>query len=66
MNLGTREKGTLSAYSIFNKGYKTLMGQMTEQDVANMYNVGGRKTNSDFPEDDDEPISKDFDGLSME
>ena len=25
-NLGTREKGTLSAYSIFNKGYKKLMG----------------------------------------
>ena len=42
------------------------MGQMTEQDVANMYNVGGRKTNVDFPDDDDEPLSKDFDGLSME
>lgn len=32
-----------------------------------MYNIGGRKANSDFPDDDDdEPLSKDFDGLSME
>ncbi|CAD8172719.1 unnamed protein product [Paramecium pentaurelia] len=67
-NLGTREKGTLSAYSIFNKGYKKLMGQMTEEDVANMYNMGGVKKKKDdqSDDDDDDKISKDFEGLSME
>ncbi|CAD8125716.1 unnamed protein product [Paramecium sonneborni] len=65
-NLGTREKGSLSAYSIFNKGYKKLMGQMTEEDVANMYNMGGVKRKEDLSDEDDEKISKDFEGLSME
>lgn len=44
------------------------MGQMTEEDVANMYNMGGVKKKKDdlSDDDDDDKISKDFEGLSME
>jgi len=41
---------------------------MTEEDVANMYNMGGVKKKKDdlSDDDDDDKISKDFEGLSME
>lgn len=41
---------------------------MTEEDVANMYNMGGVKKKKDdlSEDDDDDKISKDFEGLSME
>lgn len=41
---------------------------MTEEDVANMYNMGGIKKKKDdlSDDDDDDKISKDFEGLSME
>ncbi|CAD8125290.1 unnamed protein product [Paramecium sonneborni] len=42
------------------------MGQMTEEDVAIMYNMGGGKKKEDLSDEDDEKISKDFEGLSME
>lgn len=40
-NLGTREKGSLSAYSVFNKGYKQLLGTFTEDDINGM--ITGKK-----------------------
>ena len=36
-NLGTRKEGTMSAYSIFNKGYSAILGTLTSDDIDGMY-----------------------------
>lgn len=42
LNLGSRQPGTLSAYSVFNKNYEKILGTLDENIVETML---GRKNN---------------------
>ena len=48
-NLGQREEGDLSAYSVFNKGYTTLLGQSTGQQFD-------KEIRHNFVDDDEEEV----------
>ena len=48
-NLGQKKEGDLSAYSVFNKGFTTLLGQSTGQ----QFDKEIRHNNYDDEEDDD-------------
>jgi hypothetical protein len=37
LNLGEREKGSLSAYSVFNKGGERLLGEFAPENVEGMF-----------------------------
>ena len=58
-NLGQKKEGDLSAYSVFNKGFTTLLGQSTGQQFDNEIrhnnhdNNNERNNDSDGENDDD-------------
>lgn len=66
MNLGTKEKGSLSAYSVFNKGCKELLGTFNERDISNMYNVNKKGRKESFSDEEENDVKGDFDNLSVE
>jgi len=39
LNLGKREKGTLSAYSVFNKNNEKLLGEFGSENIDNMFGI---------------------------
>jgi hypothetical protein len=69
MNLGTREEGSLSAYSIFNKGYYSLLGTFKPEDVDGMFGKNVRKTDRENDKEEkkrDKSEPSPFDGLNDE
>ncbi|KAF2072473.1 hypothetical protein CYY_006205 [Polysphondylium violaceum] len=40
-NLGTREKGTLSAYSVFNKNNEAILGSVSRDQLEGQFRNGG-------------------------
>lgn len=65
-NLGERQKGTMSAYSLFNKGFYTVLGTFSSKDVDNMFTHKiNRGEDEDFAMVEEERQEKsEFDGLS--
>lgn len=39
LNLGKREKNSMSAYSIFNKGFKSLPGEFSIKNVESLFGI---------------------------
>lgn len=54
-NLGENKTGELSAYSVFNKGFTTLLGQSTGQQFDNeiRHNNNNIENENDFEKEDD-------------
>ena len=47
INLGKREKGTLSAYSVFNKDNQKLLGEFGSENVDSMFGINHKKIDDD-------------------
>uniref|UniRef100_A0A7S2WSL2 SAYSvFN domain-containing protein n=1 Tax=Mucochytrium quahogii TaxID=96639 RepID=A0A7S2WSL2_9STRA len=55
-NLGERKDGSLSAYSVFNKGFKKLPGTFTAEEFDQQMRSGGNQPSNeqDYYEDDED------------
>jgi len=54
VNLGERKEGELSAYSIFNKGFQTLLGQLTGEQIDR--DLRNRKQHSDSEDENEHAV----------